>query len=185
MADGKIIIETELDSKGIEKGLKDLESNLKGLSGLSSMFGELSKASNLFGKTFSALSYVMSSTVAVGVAGVGTLAVAFNKLYEASKQNFFDNFKNIGSVLQPAINLVKNFTSEVIQSFSSITGFEFNFSSLITEAIEFESKMAQVSAIMNVTGKGITQLTMTARKWGAETRYTATQVAEAFTYMGK
>lgn len=184
MADGKIVIETDLDSKGIEKGLKDLESNLKGLSGLSGMFGELSKGANLFGKTFGSLSSVMSSTVAVGVAGVGTLVVAFNKLYEVSKQNFFDNLKNIGSVLQPAINLVKNFASEIIQSFSSITGFEFSFTSLITEAVEFESKMAQVSAIMNVTGKGIDQLTMTARKWGAETRYTATQVAEAFTYMG-
>lgn len=185
MADGKIIIETELDSKGIEKGLKDLESNLKGLSGLSSVFGELSKASNLFGKTFSALSSVMNSTVAVGVAGVGTLAIAFNKLYEASKQNFFDNFKNIGSVLQPAINLVKNFTSEIIQTFASMTDLDLSFASLIAGAIEFESKMAQVSAIMNVTGKGIDQLTDTAREWGASTRYTAAQVADAFMYMGK
>lgn len=184
MADGKIIIETELDNKGIEKGLKDLESNLKGLSGLSSMFGELSKASNLFGKTFSALSSVMSSTVAVGVAGVGTLVVAFNKLYEASKQNFFDNFKNIGSVLQPAINLFKNFTSEIIQTFASMTDLDLSFVSLIAGAIEFESRMAQVSAIMNVTGKGINQLTDTAREWGASTRYTAAQVADAFMYMG-
>lgn len=184
MADGKIIIETELDNKGIEKGLKDLESNLKGLSGLSSMFGELSKASNLFGKTFSALSSVMSSTVAVGVAGVGTLVVAFNKLYESSKQNFFDNFKNIGSVLQPAINLFKNFTSEIIQTFASMTDLDLSFVSLIAGAIEFESRMAQVSAIMNVAGKGINQLTDTAREWGASTRYTAAQVADAFMYMG-
>ncbi|WP_148550656.1 phage tail tape measure protein [Paraclostridium bifermentans] len=184
MADGKIVIETLLDSKGIEQGLKELESNLKGLSGLSHMFGKLSKASSSFGKTFGALSSVMSSTVAVGVAGVGALVVAFNKLYEASKQNFFDNFKNIGSVLQPVINLFKNFTSEVIQTFASITDLDFSFGSLIAGAIEFESKMAQVSAIMNVTGKGINQLTDTARHWGASTRYTATQVAEAFTYMG-
>lgn len=184
MADGRIIIETDLDQKGIEKGLKDLESNLKGLSGLGSIFGELSKSSSLFGKAFGALGSVMSSTVSVGVAGVGTLVVAFNKLYEASKQNFFDNLKDIGTVLQPAINLVKSFTAEILQSFSSITGFQFSFSSLITEAIEFESKMAQVAAIMNVTGEGINQLTMTAREFGASTRYTATQVAEAFTYMG-
>ena len=36
----------------------------------------------------------MSNGTAMAVAGVAGIVVAFNKLYEVSKQNFFNNLKN-------------------------------------------------------------------------------------------
>ena len=80
--------------------------------------------------------------------------------------------------------MINAFASETLQVFSSVTGFEFNFSSLIAGAIEFESSMTRVSSIMGVTGQGIKELSDSAREWGASTRYTATEVAEAYKYMG-
>lgn len=184
MADGRIVIGTELDEKGIETGLKDLEESLNGLKDLGGIFKGLSNSSNAFSRTFSSLCNVMSNGTAMAVAGVAGIVVAFNKLYEVSKQNFFNNLKNIGNTLKPVADLINAFASETLQVFSNIAGFEFSFSSLISEAIEFESSMTRVSSIMGVTGQGIKELSDSAREWGASTRYTATEVAEAYKYMG-
>lgn len=191
MADGKVVIETDLDSKGIEKGLGDLEKKFESLgknnslNTLGDIFDTLTNKSTLFGKTFNIASSLVSSSAALAVSSVVALVAGFAKLYEASKQNFVDNLQKIGSVLEPVIDVVKRLGQEMATVFTNVTGFEFSFSSLITEAIEFESTMASVAAVMGATGDGISQITMTAREFGATTRYSATQVAEAFTYMGK
>lgn len=184
MADGRIVIETELDEKGIESGLKDLEKSLKDLGGLSDVFKTLGNSTNAFSKAFGTLGKVMSSTTALAVAGITTVVVGFNKLYEVSKQNFIENIQKIGNVLKPVAQIIENLSSEMLQVFSSITGFEFSFSSLISEAIEFESAMARVSSIMGVAGDGIKELSNSAREWGASTRYSAVEISEAYKYMG-
>lgn len=184
MADGKIVIDTDLDSSGIENALDGLQGNLKGISKLGDIFDVLSKNSANFGKAFGVASKLVSSGAATAIAGVVALGAAFVKLYEASKQNFAKNISDIGNAIAPVIGILKSLGTEMLAVFSSVTGFELSFSSLISEAIEFESTMASVAAIMGATGDGINQITQTARQFGAETRYTATQVAEAFTYMG-
>lgn len=194
MADGKIVIDTDLDNKGVEKGLKELTSKFKdvgkglaesiNLKGLDSVFNTLTNKSTTFGKAFNSASVLVSSSAAMATASVVALGAGFVKLYETSKKDFFESFKNISNTLQPAINAVKALGQEMMTVFTNITGFEFSFGSMITEAIEFESAMASVAAVMGATGDGINQITMVAREFGATTRYSATQVAEAFTYMG-
>lgn len=184
MANGKITIEVDLKDKDVKQNLKELESSLKDLGSLNDVFKNLGNSTSIFSKTFSALGKVMSSTTAAVVAGISAIVVAFNKLYEASKKNFIENIQKIGSALEPAASMINAFASETLQVFSSVTGFEFNFSSLIAGAIEFESSMARVSSIMGVTGEGIATAINSARELGATTRYTATEVAEAYKYMG-
>lgn len=190
MADGKIIIDTDLNTKGIESGLKGIEEKVNnigdggGLGKLGDIFDILTSKSKVFGKTFDVASKLIGSSAAMAVSGVVALGAAFAKLYELSKQNFFNNLQNIGKALEPAINAVKSLGQEFMTTFSNITGFQFSFSSLITEAIQFESSMASVAAIMGATGDGIDQITQTARQFGAETRYSAIQISESFSYMG-
>lgn len=184
MANGKITIEVDLKDKDVKQNLKELESSLKDLGSLNDVFKNLGNSTSIFSKTFGSLSKVMTSTSAGIVAGIGAIVVAFDKLYDASKKNFLNNIQNIGNALKPAASMINAFASETLQVFSNITGFNFSFSSLISEAIEFESSMTRVSSIMGVTGQGIKELSDSAREWGASTRYTATEVAEAYKYMG-
>jgi len=137
-----------------------------------------------FSNTFKALSGIVGPVAAGVVAAVTTMVTAFSKLYDASKQNFFENLQNISEKLQPIVDIVQNATSTILDCFSQVTDFNFDFSSLMADAIEFESSMARVSAIMGVTGKDIEVLTETTRQYGATTRYTSTEVSEAFQYMG-
>ncbi|MGL5718022.1 MAG: phage tail tape measure protein [Paraclostridium sp.] len=190
MADGKVVVETGLDSSGIEKDIDGLGKSFEslgknsGLDTLGDLFDALGSKSSLFGKTFGIASKLVSSSAATAIAGIATLVVGFLKLYEASKKNFVESLQKIGKTLEPIIDIVKRLGQEMLTVFSNVTGFEFSFSSLITEAIEFESAMASVAAVMGVTGDGITQITMTAREFGATTRYSAIQIADAFSFMG-
>lgn len=58
------------------------------------------------------------------------------------------------------------------------------FALIAKEGMAFENEMAKVKAITGATDKEFVQLTDTARDWGSTTRYSATEVAEAMTYMG-
>lgn len=184
MADGKIEIKVVLSDDDVLKGIKDLQKTFKDLGSVSSVFDKLGNATGVFGKTFNVLSSIMSTTAAKVTAGIGLIVVAYGKLYEAGKQNFSENLERFGAVFQKIGSIVSSVVSEIVTCFSQVTGIDLGFASLIAGAIEFESAMARVSAIMGVTGKGIETITNSARQYGATTRYTATEVAEAYKYMG-
>ncbi len=59
------------------------------LGNVGSVFGEMSSIVDNFSNTFKALSGVVGPVAAGVVAAVTTMVTAFNKLYDASKQNFF------------------------------------------------------------------------------------------------
>ena len=184
MADGEIRIKTILDGDDVEEGIKSLKNALKDLSSISPVFGKLGSAVNDFGKTFGVLSKVMGTTVGKVTAGIGVIVAAYGKLYEASKKNFAENIERFGEVFSRIGSIVTAVGGSIVDVFSQVTGLSTNFNSLIASAIEFESSMARVSAIMGVTGQGIETLTNSARQFGATTRYTSTEVAEAYKYMG-
>lgn len=184
MADGKIEIKVVLSDEDALKGIKDLQKSFKDLGSISSVFGKLGNAVNNFGKVFGVLSKVMGTTVGKVTAGIGLIVVAYGKLYEAGKKNFSENLERFGAVFQKIGSIVSSVVSEMVTCFSQVTGIDLGFASLIAGAIEFESAMARVSAIMGVTGQGIETITNSARQYGATTRYTATEVAEAYKYMG-
>lgn len=184
MADGEIRIRAILEGGDVEEGLNSLKNALKDLGGLSSVFSKLGNAAGSFGKVFGVLSKVMGTTVGKITAGVGLAVAAFGKLYEAGKQNFAENIERFGKVFSQIGSIVTAVGGQIVDVFSEVTGLSTNFSSLIASAIEFESSMARVSAIMGVTGQGIETITNSAREYGATTRYTSTEVAEAYKYMG-
>lgn len=184
MADGEIRIRAILESGDIEEGLNSIKNALKDLGGISSVFSKLGGAVGNFGKVFGVLSKVMGTTVGKITAGIGLIVVAYGKLYEAGKKNFTENLERFGKVFSQIGSVVSAVGGQIVDVFSEVTGLSTNFSSLIASAIEFESSMARVSAIMGVTGQGIETITNSAREYGATTRYTSTEVAEAYKYMG-
>ena len=183
-ADGKVIIEVLLESNKVEGQLNELKNAFADLGSVGNVFGEMNSLVNTFSSTFNSLEKVIAPKAATIVAAINTIATAFVKLYDASKQNFFENLQNISEKIQPIVNIVQNATSTILDCFSQVTDFSFDLSSLMADAIEFESSMARVSAIMGVVGDDIEVLTETTRQYGATTRYTSLEVGSAFSYMG-
>ncbi|MGM9562134.1 MAG: phage tail tape measure protein [Phascolarctobacterium sp.] len=76
-----------------------------------------------------------------------------------------------------AANSVVSFGTKVYMGATALSG-------IISTAANFEAAMSKVGAITNATEGDMAQLTKTARELGARTQYTATQSAEAMSYLG-
>lgn len=170
----------------MSKIFKSFDSVKEPLDKLKEAFSQL-KSGNFAG-AFDSLKTACGSTVGkltAVVAGITAVCVALYKLADAGKQRFFSGLEDMKNTFQPLVNLAKSLGQELKTAFENITGTQLDLSGAIEQAVEFESTMAQVGAIAGASGNDLTKLTNTAREWGAKTRYSANQVAEAMTYMGK
>jgi hypothetical protein len=175
-----------------KKSLQDMSESIKKASGNSKLsdalgasgFGEkikdiTTKAVNL-GKVFKNL-----PTPAKALVVVTALTVAAKKLYDAGKKRFFEGLDNIKDTVSPVFNGMLTSLNAVKDAFSEITGFDFNFSSLITTGVNFESQMKTVATIAGSVGTEFDQLVAKARELGAATTFSASEVGEAMQYMAK
>ena len=112
------------------------------------------------------------------------LANALKECADIGVNQFYKGMDTIKDALSGFINVARDVGSEVKDAFENITDFNMDFSSLIEMPIDFESQMAKVSAIAGATEEDFKRLEEEARRLGAETRYSATEVAEAMEYMG-
>ena len=122
------------------------------------------------------------SSAATVITGIST---ALYKLYNMGKQQFFTGLTNAVSKLQPVINAFQSLGREVMSAFESMTGFDLDLSSLLQVGPEFEAQMARVGAIAGANDQELAKLTETARKWGATTRYSGTEAAQAMEYLAQ
>lgn len=174
----------------VKKSIEDLQKSFKSAGGKSwdpfkstdlgkKIDNIKTKAGNL-GETFKAL-----PGPAKAIAVVGTLFVATQKLYEAGKQRFFEGLSDIKDTISPVLNGITTAINTVKQAFAEITGFNFNFSSIITTGANFEQQMKKVATIAGSIGTESDQLISKARELGAATTFSATEVGEAMQYMAK
>lgn len=135
------------------------------------------KASNL-GQTFKAL----PGPVKAGAVIIAVTA-SLKKLYDLGKQRFFEGLLDIKDTISPVLNGIGTAINTVKQSFTELTGFNFNFTSIITTGANFEQQMKKVATIAGSVGTELDKLTDKARELGADTTFSATEVGEAFEYM--
>lgn len=133
-------------------------------------------AKNIFSK--------IPTQVKVAAAAIVGLTYVTNKLYEVGKQQFFEGLANIGNKLQPVINAIQSFCSEVKTAFEEITGMDLSLSGFIEYGAEFEDSITRAGAVAGATGDDFEKLTNKAREMGAKTRYSAAECADAMYYMG-
>lgn len=82
-----------------------------------------------------------------------------NSQFVERRQSFLTTAAAIGTIAQPFISAAQT-------------------------AMKFEFAMSKVGAIANATGPELSLLTQTARSLGEQTKFTATQSAEAMSYLG-
>ena len=138
MADGKVVIETDLDSSGIEKGMKETQKSLK--SQAASLAAEYKKqgmsASDAFKKAWSEIE--RSSEVS---------ADAVEKDWKNSSTNIGSAISRIGSITAKGLKVAA----------TAIAGTATALGGVATAAIkvgsDFEAQMSRVKAISGATSE--------------------------------
>lgn len=113
------------------------------------------------------------------------LAAALKQCAEWGVDQFTEGLDTVKGALSGLVGLARDVGQEIRDAFENITGMQMDFSSLIEIPINFESQMAKVGAIAGVDklSEDFKKLEEEARRLGATTRYSATEVAEAMEYM--
>lgn len=120
----------------------------------------------------------------VAAAAALALGAALKECAEIGINQFSRGMDTISGALSGLVGIARSVGTEIRDAFENITGMQLDFSSLMEIPIDFESQMAKVSAIAGATEEEFKRLEEEARRLGAETRYSATEVAEAMEYMG-
>lgn len=163
MADGKVVIETDLDSSGIEKGLKKTQKSMKAQA--ATLAAEYRKqgmtASDAFKKAWSEIE--RSSE---------TSAISVEKDWEASSGKIGKAISKIGSIASKGLKIAA----------TAITGTATALGGVATAAIkvgsDFEAQMSRVQAISGATGKELEELRSQAVQLGADTSFSASEAAQ-------
>ena len=113
------------------------------------------------------------------------LAAGLKECAESGIDQLGKGVETLKNALSGMVGIARDIGQEIGDAFSNITGFELDFSSMIEIPVEFEAQMKRVGAIAGATGEDFEKLEEAARKFGATTPYSASQVAEAMEYMGQ
>lgn len=161
MADGKVVIETDLDTSGIEKGTKKTEKSLK--SQAASLAAEYKKqgmsASDAFKKAWSEIERNSERSSA------------------SVSEQWGVSLEGIKSAASLAVKVVTTAMSAMGAGLTAAGAYA------IKVGTDFESGMSTVSAISGAAGDDLEALTEKAKEMGAKTKFSATEASEAFQYM--
>ena len=121
----------------------------------------------------------------VAAAAAVALGVALKECAEIGINQFSRGMDTISNALSGLIGVARNVGQEIRDAFENITGMPMDFSSLMEIPINFEAQMARVKSIGELTEEEFQRMNDLAIELGANTRYGATEVAEAMEYMGQ
>lgn len=181
MADGKVVIETDLDSSGIEKGLKKSEKSMKAQA--ASMAAEYRKqgmsASDAFKKAWSEIERGSSASASTAKREFSEMGQSAEQAASHAEREWKSSSTGIGS----AISKIGSLASKGLKVATvAITGTAAALGGVSAAAIkvgsDFESQMSRVKAISGATGEEFDQLKAQAMQLGADTSFSASQAAE-------
>lgn len=181
MADGKVVIETDLDSSGIEKGLKKSEKSMKAQA--ASMAAEYRKqgmsASDAFKKAWSEIERGSLASASTAKREFSEMGQSAEQAASHAEREWKSSSTGIGS----AISKIGSLASKGLKVATvAITGTAAALGGVAAAAIkvgsDFESQMSRVKAISGATGEEFEQLKAQAMQLGADTSFSASQAAE-------
>lgn len=163
MSDGKVVIETDLDSSGIEDGLKKTQKSMK--SQAATLAAEYRKqgmtASDAFKKAWSEIERSSEAS-----------AISVEKDWETASGKIGKAISKIGSIASKGLKIAA----------TAIAGTATTLGGVATAAIkvgsDFEAQMSRVQAISGATGKELEELRSQAVQLGADTAFSASEAAQ-------
>ena len=176
----KLSSTTDDTFKGFEKlkkGWKDFGNSINE--------GDFGGAVNSLKDGLSGLFQMIPKEGKIAIAIFTALAKALKECAETGVSQLQKGFDTLGNVFSKISSVAKSFGQEIKNAFENLTDFELDMSSMIETAVNFEDTMVRAGAICGVFGDDLKPLEELARKLGATTRYSATEVAQAMAEMGQ
>jgi len=171
---------TDETVKGFDKLSKGLEDVWKGID-----TGDFSTSIDGLKDSLSGLFQMIPTKGKIAIAVITALGTALKKCAEQGVNQLQRGFDTLGNVFSKISSVAKSFGQEIKNAFENLTDFELDMSSMIETAVNFEDTMVRAGAICGVFGEDLKPLEELARKLGATTRYSATEVAQAMAEMGQ
>lgn len=175
MSDGRIIIDTKIDTKGLDDGLKEVKSKMDGVKGanfdgLKDAFSGATKDAKIFGMSLSDIGGAMSSSA--GMAGllggaVGALTSAFIDLAMRAIQMAISAFKDfiaqgveLASSIQESMNVIEVTFGDVdVAKWGEEIGKSFNLAQ--DEAMKFAGSFGTIAKQMTNDKQAIKDISKT------------------------
>lgn len=181
MADGKVVIETDLDSSGIEKGLKKSEKSMKAQA--ASMAAEYRKqgmsASDAFKKAWSEIERGSSASASTAKREFSEMGQSAEQAASHAEREWKSSSTGIGSAISKIGSLaskgLKVATVAITGTAAALGGVS---AAVIKVGSDFESQMSRVKAISGATGEEFEKLKEQAIQLGADTAFSSKQAAE-------
>ena len=204
----KLSVELSLNDRGFTKGIQQAQQSLQGLvksttglsPAISSASRNMSTATSSVKGVQQAAQSATSSITKLKQAG-SNVSVNIKAKNNASStisqvQSQLNGFK--GKVYTATVNVKQNLAGSIgavgnrlsgamfgaTMQMAGIAGISFGIANGIKKYADFEKEMSNVKAISGATTEEFLQLKQKAIDMGAATKYTATESAEAFRYMG-
>lgn len=114
------------------------------------------------------------------VMGKNTVTGVVKQSIQEVQNTFSDASAGIGTKVSAVGGAVKNMGAAMLPASTAVAGLG---TSMVKTAADFDSAMSQVSAISGATGQDLEDLRDKAQEMGAKTKFSASQSAEAMTYM--
>lgn len=161
MADGKVVIETDLDSSGIEKGIKNTQKSLK---------AQAASLAAVYRKQG------MSASEALKKAW-GDIERDSKTTTDTVEKNWDKSFEQLKNIAKRGLEVIRKAVTVTATSLVAVG------TAATIVGSNFEEGMSKVAAISGATGADFEKLKEKAKQMGATTKFSATEAASAFEYM--
>ena len=180
---GSLLDDRDVFGSDLPKTFADLKEDIKAL------FKDMDSLD--FGSVFDGLKDIGAGLLSklptwfkAGTAAVIAFGAALKECAETGINQFKKGMDTVKNVLSSIAGVARDIGSEIRDAFENITGMDMDLGSLMEVPVNFESQIAKAGAIAGATGEKFEELEEAARRLGATTRFSATEVAEAIEYMG-
>lgn len=208
MADGKVVIETEIDNRGAEQDLKQLGTQVKNsteksadhISRLAKRLNE--EVGNGTRSVKSAVSVLAQEYKKSGESASSAYQKAWASIERSSNsgsEKTKDDLERIGHAAEQASKRVKDSLGNALSKLGSLakTGLKTTATAIaaagtalaglggaaIKVGMDFEAAMSEVQAIAGASAQELQALTEKAKEMGANTKFSASESAQALKYM--
>ena len=127
---------------------------------------------------------LIGNKLGINITQAGIFVSTLKQCADWGVEKFTSGMDTVKNAISGVIGFARSLGTELADAFSNITGLHLDLSSLMEIPIQFEYVMAQVKGISGASDAEFAKLQESARKWGASTVFSATEVGEAMTYMG-
>lgn len=120
----------------------------------------------------------------LAVRGISEVTKAYIKLYEASKKNFAEGLKKLGTVASTIGGVIGKIASGFVDLLQNVTGADLSFGGLASTVANFETNMKRANLLTGASADGIEKLNNKAKTLAMEFGFSIEEISAGMVEMG-